>query len=212
MPSPPIGRSVRIGDDERGGWSSDRPRREGAPRRPPDISVRCRVLRPSEAMRYSPGSLVVVASPSAEDREAFAERLIRTRGALLSLPKIEALLAGRVPDEEVPARAEELLQATVTKRLDAGDTVAVTIAGLDPEERGVWAHLAAARRRPRHFILLEPPRDAVSDEDRPALNDLRRRLDAGELGAEGYQTAMRLSAASAAELKRIVFQPPPRED
>src|SRR3954454_13024774 len=131
MPSPPTGRSVRIGDDERGGWSSDRPRREGAPRRPPDISVRCRVLRPSDSLRYSPGSLVVIASPYAEDREAFAERLIKVRGALLSRPRVEALLAGRVPDADVPARAAELLEATVAKRLCVAATPPRTADGRD---------------------------------------------------------------------------------
>jgi hypothetical protein len=212
MPTPPTGRSVRIGDNERGDWSSDRPRREGAPRRPPDISVRCRVLRPTDSLRYSPGSLLVVASPAIEEREAWAERLVKPRGALLLPGRIEALLAGRVPEEDVPVRAAELLDATAVKRMDAADTVVLCLDGLDPEERAHWAQLASARRRPRHFVLLEPPKDAVAEEDRPALNELRRRLDAGELGAEGYQTALRLSAAAATEVKRLVFQPPPRDD
>ena len=30
MPTPPSTRSIKISDDERGGWSSDRPRRDGA--------------------------------------------------------------------------------------------------------------------------------------------------------------------------------------
>src|SRR4051812_36860225 len=41
--NPQAPRSVKISDDERGGWSSDRPRREGGPARPVDISTRCRV-------------------------------------------------------------------------------------------------------------------------------------------------------------------------
>ena len=54
--------------------------------------------------------------------------------------------------------------------------------------------------------------DALADEDRQPLNDLRSALDAGELGAEGFQTALRLGGGSAAELKRILFRPPPAED
>ena len=46
----------------------------------------------------------------------------------------------------------------------------------------------------------------------PALNELRRALDAGELGNEGFQTALRLGGGSIGELKRIVFRPPPRDD
>ena len=42
MPNPPNpnARSVKIPSDERGGWSSDRPRKAGGPPRPPDVSVR----------------------------------------------------------------------------------------------------------------------------------------------------------------------------
>src|SRR4051812_42481854 len=46
-------RSVKIGDDERLGWSSERPRRDSGPRRPEDISTRNRVLKPSEELMYS---------------------------------------------------------------------------------------------------------------------------------------------------------------
>ena len=44
------------------------------------------------------------------------------------------------------------------------------------------------------------------------LNELRRSLDAGELGAEGFQTALRLNASAASELKKLLFRPPPRDD
>lgn len=212
MPTPSSSRSIRIGDDERGGWSSDRPRRDGAPPRPADISVRCRVLKPSDRMRYSPGSLLLLVSASASERDRFAQRLITDRSALLSLDKVRGLLAGRVPEEEVETRAGELLHAALLKRLDAGETVVVATEGLDGAAREPYVRAAARLRRPRHIILLETGRDQVSDEDRPALNDLRRRLDAGELGAEGIQTALRLNGASISELKRIVFSPPPRDE
>ncbi len=212
MPTPSSSRSIRIGDDERGGWSSDRPRRDGAPPRPADISVRCRVLKPSDRMRYSPGSLLLLVSASASERDRFAQRLITDRSALLSLDKVRGLLAGRVPEEEVETRAGELLHAALLKRLDAGETVVVATEGLDGAAREPYVRAAARLRRPRHIILLETGRDQVSEEDRPALNDLRRRLDAGELGAEGIQTALRLNGASISELKRIVFSPPPRDE
>jgi glutamate racemase len=67
-------------------------------------------------------------------------------------------------------------------------------------------------RRPRHVVLLEVGRDRVADEDRDALNDLRRRLDAGQLGQEGFQTALRLGGSSVGELRRILFRPPPDDD
>jgi len=85
--TPSTARSVKIGADERTGWSSDRPRKEGATR-PVDVSTRCRVLRPADRMRYSPGSLLLVVSASADDRDAFIERVIEEKGAVFTLGKI----------------------------------------------------------------------------------------------------------------------------
>lgn len=212
MPTPPTGRSVKIDKDERGGWSSDRPRRDGAPPRPADLSVRCRVLRPSELLRYSPGSLVLIVSPAIGEGERFAERLVEERGALLAPAKVRGLLAGRVADEDVEARAAELLHAAALKRIEARESVVVVTDDLAPEERERYARPAAAQKRPCHLILVEPARDAVADDDRPALNKLRTVLDAGGLGAEGFNTALRLGPGSASEAKRLVFRSPPRDD
>src|SRR2546430_1772505 len=82
--------------------------------------------------------------------------------------------------------------------------------GLEAAEREPFLRAAAALKRPRHLILLETARDQVRDQDAAALNELRRALDAGELGAEGFQTALRLGGGSASEVKRILFRPPPR--
>lgn len=212
MPTPPTGRSVKIDQDERGGWSSDRPRRDGAPPRPADLSVRCRVLRPIDQLRYSPGSLVMIVAPVVADGERFAERLIEERGALLSPGKVRGLLAGRVAEEEVAARAAELLHAAALKRIEAKESVVVVTDDIGPAERERYARPAAAEKRPCHIILVEPARDQVGEDDRPLLNKLRTALDAGDLGAEGFNTALRLGPGSVGDVKRIVFRPPPRDD
>jgi predicted kinase len=212
MSTPPNTRSIKISDDERGGWSSDRPRPGGGPPRKPDVSARCRVLAPTDVLRYSPGSLLIVASASARDRDAFVERLIETKGAVLSLDKVRGLLAGRVPEDRMEESAQQLLDKAVLKRLEAGETVVIPAKGLDPAERERFVQMAAAHRRPRHIILIETARDQVDEDDRPALNELRRRLDSGELGQEGFQTALRLGGGSVGELKRLVFRPAPRDD
>ncbi len=212
MAARPPGRSVKISSDERTGWSSDRPRRDGAPPRPADLTVHCRVLAPADRLRYSPGSLLVVASASAAERDSFLDRLIDDRASLLSLGKVRALLAGRVSEEELPARAEELLAAAVSKRLENRETVVLAIDSLEPDTREPFVRIAAALKRPRHMILLETARDQVQEEDLAALNELRRALDAGELGNEGFQTALRLGGGTAGEVKRILFRPPPREE
>lgn len=211
MASKPPARSVKISDDERTGWSSDRPRREG-PQRPIDLTVHCSVLRPTDRLRYSPGSLLLVLSASAQERDRFLSRLIEDRASLLTPAKVRALLAGRVAAEELDARATELLLAASAKRLQNRDTVVLALDGLEPQAREPFVRLAASLRRPRHLILLETSREHVADEDLPALNELRRALDAGELGGEGFQTALRLGGGTASEVKRILFRPPPREE
>jgi hypothetical protein len=170
------------------------------------------VLAPADRLRYSPGSLLIVASASSQERDRFLDRLIEDRASLLSLDKVRGLLAGRVPEQEIQARAEELLVAAVSKRLENRETVVLAADSLDPGEREPFVRMAAALKRPRHLILLEIARDQVQEEDLAALNELRRALDAGELGGEGFQTALRLGGGSASEVKRIVFRPPPRED
>lgn len=212
MPTPPSGRSVKIDQDERGGWSSDRPRRDGAPPRPADLSVRCRVLRPVDQLRYSPGSLVIVVAPAVEEGERFAERLIEERGALLSPGKVRGLLAGRVAEDEIDARTEELLHAAALKRIEARESVVVVTGDLSPEERERYVRPAATQKRPCHLILVEPARDQIDEDDRPVLNKLRTALDAGNLGAEGFNTALRLGPGSVGDVKRIVFRPPPKDD
>jgi len=205
-------RSVKISDDERSGWSSDRPRSGGRPPRPADLSVRSRVLSPSDRLRYSPGSLLVVVSASAAERDRFIERVVEERSAVLSLDRVRGLLAGRVSEEEAEPRAAELLHAAVLKRLQSGGSVVLAADGIEPEAREPFVRLAAGVPRPRHLILLETARAQVAEEDRAKLNDLRRRLDAGELGTEGFQTVMRLGGAAITEVNRIVFRPPPADD
>jgi predicted kinase len=212
MPTPPNTRSIKIDADERTGWSSDRPRPGGGPPRKADMSTRCRVLAPSDLLRYSPGSMLMVVSASKEARESFVERLIETKSVVLSLDKVRGLLQGRVAEDKIDEAADQLLEKAALKRLEAGETVVIPAQGLDPEERERWVRLAAAHRRPRHIVLIETARDQVEEGDRAALNELRRRLDAGELGQEGFQTALRLGGGSVRELKRLVFRPAPRDD
>jgi hypothetical protein len=212
VPEKPAARSVKISSDERTGWSSERPRASGAPARPVDVSVRSRVLVPSHRLRYSPGSLVVIVGAGAAEPARFAERVVEERGATLSLGRVRALLAGRVAEGEIEERAGELLAGAVLKRLQAGQNVVVPLEGFDAVERERFVRLAHGLRRPRHLILLDAPREKVLEDERPAVDELRRSLDAGELGLEGFQTALRLGGHALAEVKRIVFQPPPRDD
>lgn len=131
---------------------------------------------------------------------------------MFSLGKVRELLAGRVADDQLEAKARELLQAGVQRRLEAGQTVVLAIEGFDPGEREQYVRLAHSQRRPRHLILLEASRDQVQDDERPGLDELRRALDANELGKEGFATVLRLGGNTLRELNRIVFHAPPRDD
>ena len=213
MPSAP--RSVKIGEDERGGWTSERPRRPGEAERPPrpaDVSVRGRVLAPAETLRYAPGSLLVVVSSDPAAAEAFCARVLAEPGALLAMGKVRELLAGRVGAEEVEAKARALVDTAAAKRLAEGQTVVIPLEGLDPESREHYVRMAAAHGRPKHLILLESGKDKVAEEDRAVLSELRTTLDAGGLGHEGFVTALRLGGRTVGELRRITFARPPRDD
>ena len=115
---------------------------------------------------------------------------------MLGLDKVRALVAGRVPDDQLEERAAALLEAAVRKRLESGQAVIVPTVGVDAAEREHYVRMAHALRRPRHIILLETARGNVSDEDALVLNELRRSLDTGEIGNEGFQTALRLGGAT----------------
>lgn len=212
MPSTPPTRSVKIDQDERGGWSSDRPRRDGRPARPADLSVRSRVLAPSATLRYAPGSLLLIVCAAPAAGEAFAQRVVEDRSSLLSQGKVRGLLAGRVGEDALEARAAEVLEAAVLKRLEANQSVALATKALTREERERFVRPAASQRRPCHLVLVESPRDDVAEEDRLGLNSLRKALDAGSLGGEGFHTALRLGGGSIAEVKRAVFRAEPRDE
>ena len=61
-------------------------------------------------------------------------------------------------------------------------------------------------------MLIEAGRDEIDEDAREPLNALRRTLDAGQLGQEGWHTALRLGGGTIAELKRLVFRPPPEDE
>jgi hypothetical protein len=208
-------RSVRIGENERSGWSSERPLRPGETPRPPrepDVGVRGRILKPSDRLRYSPGSLLLIASADHAARGRFLERVLEDQNALLSMDKIRTLLQGKVAAEAVEDKSRELLDAAVAKRLAAGHTAVIALEGLDAAERKGYVMAAHRHKRPRHLILFEVAKDQVPEADQAALGELRVALDAGALGAEGFATSLRLGGRSVEELKRIVFRSPPGDD
>ncbi|MBV9817168.1 MAG: hypothetical protein JOZ07_02315 [Solirubrobacterales bacterium] len=212
MSTPPSARSVKIGENERTGWSSERPRREGGPARPVDVSVRNTLLRPSDRLRYSPGSLLLVTGARAAGLDRLLARVIEERGIVFTPAKVRALLSGRVPEDQIGARTDELIRTAVAKRMAAGETAVVALPDIDPATRRTFVELAHAHRRPRHLLMVEAPNDSVADDERRVLAELRRALTAGELGAEGFHTSIRFAGNALVELKKIVFRPAPADE
>jgi hypothetical protein len=160
-------------------------------------------------MRYTPGSLLLVVSASAIERDRFTDRLIEDKNSVLSRDKVRTLLAGRVPEDQVEEKSAELLLAAIRRRLTAGDTTVVGLETLTPEEREPILRMATELKRPRHVIFLDTK---VADEARVEHDALRKGLDAGDLGAEGVQTAMRLGGSAITDLRIIVFRRAPKQD
>src|SRR3954453_18901905 len=214
MSEAPGPRSVKIGQEERTGWSSDRPRPGAAdrPPRPADMTTPSRILKPSDRMRYSPGSLVVVVSASARDRDRFVTRVFEEQGAVLGLDQLRAMVSGRVADDALETTAKQLLDSTIAKRLEKGEAVVLPGTSLDSAEREPYVRLAHGFRRPRHLILIETAKENVAEEDTATLNELRRALDAGEMGGEGFQTVMRIGGPAGTQLQGILFRSAPRDD
>lgn len=198
-------RSVKIGEDERGGWSSERPRKEGEKERPRSVAVRGKVIEASPVLDYRPGSLVVVVSPTGMTSE-FITRVVEDEGAVLDLAKIKRLLKGRVADAKLDATAEALFEKTLKMRLSQRKSVVVGVDDLDGSARERLVRLAAGTRAGRHLILLDASRDNISDSSViEELNTLRGQLLDNKLGDEGFTTSLRLGGSSAAKVKKVIF-------
>ena len=164
--------------------------------------MRGRVLSPVFRMRYNPGSLLVVACADPALRANFLTRVIEEQSTIFSLEKVRALLAGKVAEDELDAKAQTLLDAAVAKRFAAGHVGRRPARRPRPEERERYVRLAAAHRRARHLVLVEAGKDSVAEEDRAPLTELRNRLDAGELGQEGFMTSLRLGGRTSRSSRR----------
>ena len=64
--------------------------------------------------------------------------MLEDKSALFSLDKVRALLAGRVAEDDVEARARQLLDAAVAKRLQEGESVVLAAEGVTAEGREMF--------------------------------------------------------------------------
>ena len=208
--SRPGSRSVKIGADERtAGPGSPAPRRRS--RAPAE-----HLCALSRAGAGRPPALLA-GQPRGRDLGLRA-RPRRLRGAAdrgsreLAVAGQGARPAGgaRARAEELEARAQELLAAAVSKRLENRDTVVLAAESLEAQERERFVRIAAALKRPRHLILLETARDQVSEEHLPdaqraAPRARRRRAGRGGLSdraSPGRRQRRARSSGSCSALRR----------
>src|ERR1039457_4636177 len=116
-------RRVKIGTEERTGWSSERPVKEGetprGPLRPP-----ARVLEATTDLTYSPRSLIIVCGAEEDTRSKLLRRLFPSQ-LLLSTARVAKLIAEKVPAQQLDAAAEQLFLTAVRRRLVTGSPTVI---------------------------------------------------------------------------------------
>jgi predicted kinase len=212
-------RSVKIGEHERSGYSSDRRRGEvltedTAGQRPAPVRrARGRRLNPSNRLGYAPSSVIVLAGAAGVGKTFFADRLFdKGSVAVLSVARIQSMIAA----EETQARDQALTLITqvAVQRLRAGQAVVIDGRGLDGADRAPLVAMGQQARRPVHLIFLEGSReqlleggaseDAV-ERDLPLALALRKAIEQDQLGEEGFATVLTLTRRAADQVKQIGF-------
>jgi hypothetical protein len=204
-------RSVKIGADERTGWSSERPQRKSSgPGRPPRPAGRALHVPATDTLSFPNGSLVIFTGADAVTVHRLVARML-PRPALISYD----VLARAVADKRVPAeQVGEVTQRLVAKRIDErraeGQATVVETGDLSSELRTALAAMAD-RRAGAHLVVLDSGRKAVGDDERfEALRTVVTGARSGDIGEEGFSTAMVLGRVDLDKVTGIEFVAPRR--
>jgi hypothetical protein len=198
-------RSVKIGADERTGWSSDRPQRAGSgPGRPPRPAGRALAVAASDTLSFPSGSLVVFTGADAVTVHRLVARLL-PRPALISYDTLARAVAEKVPLEQVGEVTLRLVGKRVAERQAEGQATVIETGELSAELRSALAALAD-RRAGSHLVVLDAGRKAVGDDERfEQLRVVVAGARSGEIGAEGFSTAVVLGRIDLDKVTGIEF-------
>ena len=198
-------RSVKIGADERTGWSSERPQRASSgPGRPPRPAGRALAVAPSDTLSFPSGGLVVFTGADAVTVHRLVARLL-PRPALISYDALARAVAEKVPPEHVGEVTLRLVGKRVAERQAEGQATVIETGRLSTELRASLAALAD-RRTGSHLVVLDAGRKTVGDDERfEQLRDVVARARNGEIGAEGFSTATVLGRADLDKVTAIEF-------
>jgi len=195
-------RRVVIGAEERTGWSSERPEKDGRPK----VHGQARVLHAATELHYAPRSILLISGAELEVRRHLLQRLFPAE-LVISAERIEALVKGKVSEERLPATVSHLMRQAAANRLAAGRPTVVATETLTEAERKNFTTLAEESKRGAHLIILDAGRQAVADEDAfSALQALRALARDGEVGVEGFRTVLVLGRADVDALRSITFE------
>jgi hypothetical protein len=201
-------RSVKIGADERTGWSSDRPRGErttsGRGGRPPKPQGRAKTVAASDVLSFPSGSLVLFTGADATTVHRLVGRLL-PRPAVIAYDPVARAVTEKVGAEQAPALTLQLVGKAVKERLGAGQSVVLETSDLSTEVRTGLAALAAPPAG-SHLVVLESGRKAVGDDERfEVLRTLANDARSGEIGSEGFSTAVVLGRSDLDKVTEVEF-------
>jgi hypothetical protein len=198
-------RSVKIGADERTGWSSERPQRKtSGPGRPPKPPGKALNVAASDTLSFPAGSLVVFTGADPVVVHRLLGRML-PKPALVSYDPLARAVAEKVPAEQVAEVTLRLIAKRVAERREENQATVVETGDLSAELRTALAALAD-RRAGAHLVVLDSGRKAVADDERfEALRTVVAGARSGEIGAEGFATSMVLGRVDLDKVTGIEF-------
>lgn len=201
-------RSVKIGADERTGWSSERPQRKSSgPGRPPKPAGRALNVKASDTLSFPNASLVVFTGADPITVHRLVARML-PKPALVSYDALARAVAEKVPAEQVQEVTLRLIGKRVAERRAEGQATVVEIGDLSAEPRTALAAFAD-RRAGAHLVVLDSGRQAVGDDERfEALRTVVTGARSGEIGSEGFSTTMVLGRVDLDKVTGIEFVAP----
>jgi hypothetical protein len=196
-------RSVKIGADERTGWSSDRPIRANAGR-PPRPQGRAMVRAASDSLSFPSGSLVLFTGADPVAVHRLVGRLL-PRPQVVPYDQLSRAVAGKVGAADVAAVTLQMVAKAVRERLAEGQAVVIETADLSSELRTALAALAGPGVG-SHLVLLDSGRKSVDDDERfEELRAVAVAARSGEIGSEGFSTVVVLGRSDVDKVTEVEF-------
>ena len=155
----------------------------------------------------------MIVSPSRAERDRFTEGLIDNRASAAVARQGPRPVPGGSRRRRLPSAQRRSSTPPCMKRLEENETVVLTAEGLGADERERYVRMAAGFKRPRHLILLDTSaRERSGRAIAPRSTISAAASTQASLGPRALRRRCDSAGESLTEIKRIVFQRPPRDD